>query len=31
MMPAQAPAPLLTLLQDFFNAQSQSTTRQRAG
>src|SRR5262245_23378027 len=31
MMPAQAPAPLLALLLDFFNAQARSTTRQRAG
>jgi 3-oxoadipate enol-lactonase len=31
MMPAQAPAPLLALLQDFLNAQTRSTTRQRTG
>src|SRR5262249_48759640 len=31
MMPAQAPAPLPAVLQDFLNAQTRATTRQRAG
>jgi 3-oxoadipate enol-lactonase len=31
MMPAQAPAPLLALLQDFLHAQTRSAPRQRAG
>ena len=31
MMPAQAPAALLALLQDFLGGEAQSGTRQRAG